>query len=212
MVRKAEIPNHVVDSALRLAATEGWRRMTLRDIAAEAGLSLAEVHAVHRSKSGILAAFVRRVDDAVLPEDDAELLDESPRDRLFDLVMRRLDAMAPHKEGVAAVVRDLSADPAWALCHAPTFMRSMDWMLEVAGLAAGGCRGRVRAAGLGAVYLSTLRVWFMDDSPDMARTMASLDRQLRRVDALARALDRPRRAWAARGPGPEEAASAPADA
>ncbi len=210
MVRRAEIPDHIVDSALRLAATDGWRRITLRDIAAEVGLSLAQVHAVHRSKSAILAAFVRRVDDAVLPEDDAEILAEPSRDRLFDLVMRRLDAMAPHKEGVAAVVRDLMVDPAWALCHAPTFMRSMDWMLEVAGLAAGGCRGRVRAAGLGAVYLATLRVWFTDDSPDMARTMATLDRQLRRVDALARAARRPRRAWAARGPEPDEAA--PADA
>lgn len=210
MVRKTEIPDHITDCALRLAAVEGWRRITLRDIAAEAGLSLAQVHAVHRTKSEILAAFVRRIDDAVLPEDDAELLAESPRDRLFDLVMRRLDAMAPHKEGVAAVVRDVSADPAWALCHAHSFMRSMDWMLEVAGLAAGGCRGRVRAAGLGAVYLATLRVWFTDDSPDMARTMATLDRQLRRVDALARAVNRPRRAWAARGPASDEAA--PADA
>ena len=34
------------------------------------------------------------------------------------------------------------------------------------------------------VWLATIRVWMDDDSPDLARTMAALDRHLRRADRM----------------------------
>ena len=33
-----------------------------------------------------------------------------------------------------------------------------------------------------AAYLSAMRVWQRDDSPDLARTMAALDARLRRIE------------------------------
>ena len=59
-------------------------------------------------------------------------------------------------------------------------------------LSAGGLRGALRIKALGLVYLATLRVWLRDDSPDMAPTMAALDRHLRRLDGLARFCSRVR--------------------
>jgi hypothetical protein len=70
--------------------------------------------------------------------------------------------------------------------------------LEAAGFSTTGCRGVLRLKGLSAIYLSTMRVWLRDDSDDMARTMAHLDKQLSRVDSLIGRLRRvrPRRAAA----------------
>jgi hypothetical protein len=56
----------------------------------------------------------------------------------------------------------------------------MYWMLEAAGIGTDGATGGLRVAGLAAVYASVFRVWLEDDDPGHARTMAALDRRLRR--------------------------------
>ena len=75
----------------------------------------------------------------------------------------------------------------------------MRWMLEAAGIDAGGPAGALRTKGLMLVWLDVLRVWQSDESEDMARTMAHLDKRL----ALAERLQG--LAWRAPGPEPEEA-------
>src|SRR5437763_11987884 len=94
----------IVDAALALAAREGWRSISLAAIAAEAGMTVLELYAVYRSKTAILEAFHRRVDAAALA--GAEDEGERPRDRLFDVIMRRFDALSAHRPAVTAIARD----------------------------------------------------------------------------------------------------------
>lgn len=172
----------LVEAALGLAAKRGWRRISLHEIAAEAGLPLHEAYALHRSKPAILAAFARRIDAAVLAGATEE--DEEPaRDRLFDTLMRRFDALRPHRDGLRAVLRDSIGDPL-ALLAVPGLLRSMAWMLEASGISTGGWRGRLRVRVLAGLYLSVLRVFLDDDTADLSRTMAALDRTLRRGESL----------------------------
>jgi AcrR family transcriptional regulator len=200
--RASDPAEHVVDCALTLAVERGWRRVSLADIAAAAKLSLAELYGLYRSKEAILSAFLRRIDKAALAEGSAE--GDTPRDRLFDALMRRFEALRPHKAAVEAILRD-SRDPLALLCGAPRLLRSMAWALEVAGLGSQGLIGRARAKGLAVVYLSTLRVWLSDDTSDMSRTMAALDKGLRRAETLA-GLCRPLESWRGRhGAGTEAA-------
>ncbi len=175
----------IVDAALRLAAARGWRAVSLADVAAEAGVGMLDLYQVFRSKSAILAAFRRRVDAAVLAgagRDEGP--GERPRDALFDTLMRRFDALLSHKAAVAAILADGPRDPLAALCGLPALLQSMAWMLEASGVPAGGWAGRVRVKLVLGIYLSVLHVWLADASPDMARTMAVLDRRLRRVEPL----------------------------
>jgi AcrR family transcriptional regulator len=172
-----------LDAALELAAERGWRHVTLGDIAAAARLSLAELYALYPGRAAILAAILRRTDAAVLADGVAE--GETARDRLFEIVMRRFDALAPHKAGIEAILRDARRDPLAALFGAKRLMRSMGWMLEAAGIDSHGIFGRARCKGLAFVYLAALRVWLSDDSPDLSQTMAALDKGLRRAESLA---------------------------
>jgi hypothetical protein len=110
------------------------------------------------------------------------MAEESRRDRLFDVLMRRFDAAAPYRAGVRALLADARRDPSMALCAAPRLLRSMTWSLEAAGIRTGGIVGTVRVKALAAVYLSVMRVWVDDESPDMAATMAALDGRLRRAE------------------------------
>jgi AcrR family transcriptional regulator len=184
--------NRLIDAALALAARQGWRRTGLAEIAAEAGLGLAEAYALHRSKAGILAAFRRRIDAEVLAGAGADAEDPR-RDRLFDTLMRRFEALKPHKAAVRAILRDSIGHPG-ALLGAAALRRSMRWMLEAAGISTSGCRGRLLVHGVLALYGSVMRVFLTDESADLAATMAALDRGLKRGEAWCKYLPRGRAA------------------
>lgn len=180
--------DRLIAAALALAARQGWRRTGLAEIAAEAGLKLHEAYAIHRSKGAILRAFIRRIDREVLagatPGEG-----ENARERLFDTLMRRFEALKPHKEAVRAILRDSVGDPG-AVLGLPVLRRSIAWMLEAAGISTQGCVGRGMTHLVMALHLSVLRIFLRDDSPDLARTMAALDRGLRRGELLCRYLPR----------------------
>lgn len=188
--KKADLPRAIVDAALTCAATQGWASTSLSDIAKTAGISLADLRGQFASKNAILQRFSMLIDEAVLAERDEEMAARPARERLFDAIMRRFDALAPHKEGVRAILRSTICDPEAALCGVASLRRSMHWMLEAADINSGGLRGAVRVKGLSVIYLAVLNVWLRDDTEDMARTMAALDRQLSRVDRLATWLER----------------------
>jgi AcrR family transcriptional regulator len=173
--------DRLVTAALTLAARQGWRNTGLGEIAREAGLPLAEAYAACSSKLAILAAWHRRIDRVAL-EGAGEMGDETPRDRLFDLLMRRFDALQASRVAVRALLRDSLGDPG-ALLGAPLLLRSMGWMLEAAGVSAAGWLGRLRVQLLAGLYLSVLRVFLEDESADLTRTMAVLDRRLRRAES-----------------------------
>jgi AcrR family transcriptional regulator len=187
--KQADPAKPVIEAALRLAAERGWADLALADIAAAAKLPLADLYASYPSKTAILAGLGRQVDREVLAGLEAGS-EESTRDRLFDLIMKRFDALAPYRDGLSAVARDLGRDPLAALCGLGQLARSMALMLEAAGVASSGLAGTLRTKGLGAIYLATMRDWFRDDSTDKARTMAALDARLRRAESWAHRLDR----------------------
>jgi AcrR family transcriptional regulator len=178
---EASAKDRLVDAALSLAARQGWRGTGLAEIAAEAGLSLVETYDAAPSKLALLAAFHRRIDRAALAETGDPAA--PARDRLFDVLMRRFDALAPHRAALRSILRDSRGDPG-ALLGAAALVHSMGWMLEAAGVSAAGLYGGFRAHLLSGIYLLVLRVFLDDDSTDLAKTMAALDRRLRRSETL----------------------------
>jgi AcrR family transcriptional regulator len=189
MVKQAEIPRVMIDTALALAAERGWHELSWAEIAEATKVPLAKAYQVYPSKQAILEGFSRAIDIEVLADDSlAEEWDDdsSARDRLFDVLMRRFDALQPYREGLGNLAYDQARDPLAALCSLGQLLRSMAAMLEAARVGAGGLKGALRAKGLAGVYLATFRVWLLDDSADMAKTMAALDGYLRRIEGLLR--------------------------
>ncbi|TVR97017.1 MAG: TetR family transcriptional regulator [Rhodospirillales bacterium] len=193
--------DRLVAAARQLLPARGWRRLTLAEVAAEAGVSLLDAYQTFPTKADLLAGFIVQTDRHALAGGPAELT-EPVRDRLFEVVMRRFDALVPHKPAVAAVLRDLPADPLTALLVAPRFATAMAWLLEAAGLSSSGLTGAVRVKGLALIYLTTLHTWLDDDSADMARTMAHLDQALRRSEMVVRLLPGMADTAPATAPGP----------
>ena len=178
---------------MELAAERRWRDVRLVNIAEEAGLSLATVAASFPTKDAFVVELTRRADAAMLAGSDGAA-DEPAHDRLHDALMRRLDALKPHRAAVASIARD-SAAPLDALCAGARLRRAMSLALESAGIGADGPFGRMRVTALSAVYAGTLLTWLRDDSADSARTMAALDRALRFAGGFTRF--RPTGGWRA---------------
>ncbi len=199
----------ILEAAFAEIAAAGWDGMRMTDVAARVGLPLTEIYRHHPTRFDLLRGLMAHVDAEVLA-DPVEMIEETPRERLFDLMMRRFDALEPFAEGARTALRAVLRDPVLAIGLAPRIALSMGWMLQAAGLDTHGPRGRLRIAGLMAVHAQALRAWLGDDTPDLSRTMAALDKGLARAENWASTLNR-RMPRADRPEDDEKAASAAAE-
>ncbi len=170
----------IVATFMALLAEKAIEQIDLTEIAAGAGVSLGALRGEFPSKLAILAAHVKAIDRAVLEGGDGDMAEEPPRERLFDVLMRRIEALAPHKEALASLLRSARRNPGLALALNAMAVRSQQWMLAAAGIHAAGPRGMVRAQGLAVLFARVLRTFVHDDDEGHARTMAELDRALGR--------------------------------
>jgi AcrR family transcriptional regulator len=175
----AEFDRALVAAAFQVAAEQGWGRVSVAAAARAGGLPLPRARERFPGRAAILVRFGRLADQAALVDAPSE---GPVRDRLFDLLMRRIDALQSHRAGVLALLRTLPAKPQVALLLALATRRSMRWMLDAAGASTAGVGGEVRVRGLVAVWLWTVRAWRADQTEDLAPTMAALDAALRRAE------------------------------
>ena len=183
--RSATVKDKAIRAALDLAAERAWNGVSLSDIARKAKISLADLREHFDDRADILTAWGRMLDRRILDkvkEPDNSL---SPRERLFDLLMERFDMLNEERDAVLSILSSFYPDPKQAVIALPHLAQSMTWMLEAAGIETTGLRGAVRVAGLTGLYLKTLWAWKNDDSADMPKTMAELDKNLERVERWA---------------------------
>jgi AcrR family transcriptional regulator len=178
----------IIEAFMALLAEQPIERIGLAEIATRAGVSLADLRGEFGTPLAILAAHVKALDRQVLAEIDPDMEEESPRERLFDVLMRRLELLAPHREAIRSLMRSARLDPPLALALNAMTVRSQQWMLTAAGIGASGPKGMVRSQGLALLFANVLRTW-VDDDEDNTRTLAALDRELARGQRFAGLLD-----------------------
>lgn len=178
--------DRILNASLDEAAAIGWRDTALDAIAARAGLTLGETLLIVPSKTHIVLRLMDNIDAQALSVVKSVDGDDTPRDRLFEVVMRRFDILNRHRDGFRSIIKATVRDPAavpLVLCH---LRRSLSAALAAAGISADGLRGMVRIKGLGVVGAYALKAWMKDDSADLAKTMAALDRALAQAERLAK--------------------------
>jgi AcrR family transcriptional regulator len=176
----------IVNAFLALLAEKPFEKIGVAAVAARAEVSLADLRAEFGSTFDMLAAFARDTDQQVLANLDKEVEESTPRDRLFDVLMRRFEALREHRGALRSLVRSARRDPVLALGLNKLAVRSQQWMLAAAGIDSAGALGHARAQALALLYTNAMRTFLDDDDPDLARTMAALDREMARAESLAR--------------------------
>lgn len=176
----------LVDAAFALGAERGWSCVSAAAAARYAGIDLVRARLLFPCNGTILRKFGRQADTYALT---GLTTDDSVKDRLFDILLRRFDYMQARRAGMQALTRYLPFCPPMALALMEMNLSSMGWLLEGACVDATGVRGVIKKHGLLAVWLYALRAWLKDDSPDLTATMAAVDTALARVEGLATRLE-----------------------
>src|ERR1035441_5463222 len=178
-----------VDALMALLAEHPFEDIGLAEVAGRAGLKLSQLRAEFGSTLAIVGAHIKDIDRAVLAGSTGDMTEEPAHERLFDVLMRRLEALAPYKEAVRSLLRSARRNPGLALALNAMSVRAQKWMLEAAGIGASGPKGALRAQGSALMFARVLSVWFDDDEPGLARTMAALGRGLASAERWAGFLD-----------------------
>lgn len=172
----------IIKTFLNLLSENDWADVTLEKLASEAGLSLADLRKAYDGKIAIWTDFAQAIDAEVLENLDEDLGDEIPRERLMDVLLSRLDAMAPHKTAIGSVVAAAKDDLTIAAQLNQAALVSHTWMLNAAGIDTSGLRGAARVQGSVITFSKVLKTWLADEDPGMAKTMAALDKELRKAE------------------------------
>src|SRR5271154_3633724 len=159
----------IIAAFLALLAEKPFEAIGLADIASNAKVSLVQLRSEFPSTLAIVAAHIKETDRAVLAKDLSDMAEEPARERLFDVLMRRLEALAPHREAVRSLLRSARRNLPLAVALNGLAVRSQQWMLAAAGIGSSGPRGMIRAQGLAMLFASVLRTWIDDEDPGQAR-------------------------------------------
>jgi AcrR family transcriptional regulator len=178
-----------IDGLMALLAEHRFEQIGLAEVAGRAGIQLSQLRAEFGSTLAILAAHIKEIDRAVLAGGDADMAEESARERLFDVLMRRLEVLGPYKDAVRSIMCSARRNPGLAFALNAMAVRSQHWMLEAAGISASGPRGALRAQGAALMFARVLSVWIDDEDEGLDRTMAALDRGLSSAERWAGFVD-----------------------
>lgn len=167
-------------AALTLAAEGRWKERTLVQLAQAAGRPVSDLYgaSLWEAVDCVEEAFDRAIAESETALDPGQ----SVRDRLFELIMRRFEAMEPHRAAVLAMEQGVDRDPTLLASVHQRHVRCARWVLALAGLEADGMTGQARAQGLGVIIGQARAAWRGDDAGDFAKTMSSLDKNLRRAE------------------------------
>ena len=154
-------------------------------------VGLADLYRLFPDKVALVSAFMARIDGQVLAGTASSVdPEETARDRLFDVMMRRYDALRAHRAALRALRRASKRDPLLALALARPAKRSLAAMLEAASLSSDGLAGAVRQNGLMAIHRAVLTVFDSDETTDLSTTMAALDTRLKTAERWSQLLDK----------------------
>ncbi|RZO31784.1 MAG: TetR family transcriptional regulator [Rhodospirillaceae bacterium] len=178
-----------LERAFATVEDRGWSRLTLTDLATALDVSLVELRAFIGCKYDLIPALNASVDETVLKETSSIDLSDSPRDRLFEVMMARFDALGPYRQALGILAFAARSDLRLAAVTHKHLVRSMGWMLEAAGLGDGGFIGQFRQNGLMLVYVRASMAWLKDESTDLSATMKALDQALEDAERWANSVE-----------------------
>lgn len=173
-----QLDQTLIAAVFSQAALRGWADVNIAEAARDAELPLDQVRARFPGRGAVLLRFGVMADQAALAAGSSE---PSPRERLFDMLMSRFDALQQHRAGILQLLRAMRTDPATSMLLYGATLRSMKWLLDAAAIPSTGIVGGLRVHGLLALWLYAVRAWESDESPDLSATMAAVDRGLDRA-------------------------------
>ena len=178
-------PELFVENMLRHVPFEGWSETAMQTTAEELDLSASDVARLFpKGFASVITIGSDDVDAKMVAEfisRFADRLDETPvHIKIRELLIIQFEILHPHKEAVRKMVTFM-AKPEHAELGSCLLYKTLDRVWRAAGDRSTDYNFYTKRATLAAVYGATMLAFLDDDTPDMQKTRAFLDRRLQDV-------------------------------
>ena len=185
MARTIDTNKRIISVTLKLAETITWQEITVDNIARVAKVEPSILLQNFSSKLSILEAFNRQLDANIRQEFAKTRNLGSVREQLFDIIMTRFDFLNSHKQALKSIYKTtIPYDLHATICGLNNVTNSMKVVLNMTEISTKTPLGCIRTKLLSAIFVRSFVTWLNDDSADMAKTMAKLDRDLAKAERL----------------------------
>lgn len=172
----------LAEAALRLLTKQEWGKLTLAAVARAARLPLSDVFSVIPTKAALPRIILHVLAKETARRHRVDSRSGDPRERVFDATMRFFDVQEVHAPALKKLYRALQHDPLAVFGLRNTVLELAGEFLALAE-ADVGSSSCVQGTVFAGILIRAVFAW-RDDDDEMGKTMAQLDRDLRRAERL----------------------------
>ena len=173
----------ILDKIFTNIAKDGWIKFSLLQFSKTQKISTKDLKIFFRNKDHILERFSKMIDFKVESNIDIEeMKSTSKKDNLFELIMLRLEVMQTYKVALRNILSSAKEQPIILKKLSKNIINSLDFYLELSLYYDDTPVDFLKKNAIFIVYSLTFRVWLNDESDDLSKTMAELDKFLSMAD------------------------------
>ncbi|MFL2675420.1 MAG: hypothetical protein ACJ0G5_01795 [Alphaproteobacteria bacterium] len=173
----------ILDKIFSNIAKDGWTKFSLLQFSKNQKISIQDLKSLFRNKDHVLERFSKMIDYKVESNIDVEeMKSTSNKDSLFELIMLRLEAMQTYKVALRNILSSAKEQPIILKKLSKNIINSLDFYLELSSYYDDTPVDFLKKNAIFFIYSLTFRVWLNDESDDLSKTMAELDKFLSMAD------------------------------
>ena len=179
MNNSIETENKYIKKGFDLINDIGWEEFSLEKLSTKEKIPINDLKVFFKCKNSIVDKFSRMIDkniESKLRIDDFK--DSSKKDILFELIMMRFDEMEGYKGSLVKILDVSKNKPLLISIITKNVMNTMDFFLELSNSYNNYAFDFLKKNFLFFIYSITFKTWLSDDTEDLSKTMAELDKLL----------------------------------
>ena len=165
----------------------GWENFSLEKLARKELIKTEDLNLFFSDKNQLIECFSEMIDEQVIKEIDlAEFNQNSVKDNIFELIMLRFEKLDPYKKSLTILLKELKYKPRVLNKITKKIFNSLDLFLEISNAKSNYVFDFFKLNIMFIIYGYTFKIWLEDDTKDMAKTMAEVDKWLSEAEIYAK--------------------------
>ena len=172
--------------AFKLIEEKGWNDFSLEKLAKEESIKIEDLIFFFKDETNLIESFSEMIDEQVIKEVDLnEFNQNSVKDNIFELIMIRFEKLSPYKKSLDILLKQLKYEPKTLKKLTKKIFNSLDLFLEISNAKNNYVFDFLKLNIMFIIYGYTFKIWLEDDSEDMGKTMAEVDKWLSEAEGYA---------------------------
>ena len=172
--------------AFKLIEEIGWNNFSLEKLAKKESIKIEDLNFFFKDETELIENFSEMIDEQVIKEVDLnEFNQNSVKDNIFELIMVRFEKLDPYKKSLDILLKELKYKPKILNKLTKKIFNSLDLFLEISNAKSNYVFDFLKLNIMFIIYGYTFKIWLQDDSEDMSKTMAEVDKWLSEAEGYA---------------------------